>query len=321
MTTRTELVDPVGFARARALVEAVEVLLGPRVGVDLLAHRGEIAHLCALPPRRRKVTRRRPRELVDHARSRDSWRPRCSEPGERAPARAVGEIELDLHQRACPRADRVDGHPDLHPVAARERQHVAESSRGRAPAGRRSARACAGRSAGGSPSGRSPGRAPSPPPTRRAKTATARSAVAARATASTSGPSSRAESPRSPSQSRNTTGLGARRSPAAPRRSAGARGGAHRAALADHAARCAPPARPCSRAISRGGVARSRRRRPTPPRPGSARASAASVAAMRSRLVAGGDEHRRRAGPADRSAALSIVPVLWLAIGGRRSDD
>ena len=51
-----ELVDPVGLARARALVEAVEVLLRARVGVDLLPHRGEIAHHCAVRSAARKVT-------------------------------------------------------------------------------------------------------------------------------------------------------------------------------------------------------------------------------------------------------------------------
>ncbi len=39
-----ELVGRIRFARARALVETVEVLLGARVRVDLLAHRCEIAH-------------------------------------------------------------------------------------------------------------------------------------------------------------------------------------------------------------------------------------------------------------------------------------
>ena len=44
-----QLIRPVRFARARALVKAVEVLLRPRVVVDLLAHRCEIAHLSVLP--------------------------------------------------------------------------------------------------------------------------------------------------------------------------------------------------------------------------------------------------------------------------------
>ncbi len=51
------LVCPVRFACACALVEAVEVLLRARIGVDLFAHRGELAHLIALHRRRGKVTR------------------------------------------------------------------------------------------------------------------------------------------------------------------------------------------------------------------------------------------------------------------------
>src|SRR5262249_16913421 len=43
-----ELVDPVRFARARARVKAVEVLLRTRVRVDLLAHRRQLAHLCGV---------------------------------------------------------------------------------------------------------------------------------------------------------------------------------------------------------------------------------------------------------------------------------
>ena len=47
-----QLVAPVRFARARALVEAVEVLLRPRVAIHLLAHRRQLAHLLSMLPRR-----------------------------------------------------------------------------------------------------------------------------------------------------------------------------------------------------------------------------------------------------------------------------
>ena len=47
------------------------------------------------------------------------------EAGERASAGAVGELELDL-EHTMPSTDGVDRHPDLHAVAVRERQHVAQ---------------------------------------------------------------------------------------------------------------------------------------------------------------------------------------------------
>jgi hypothetical protein len=45
---------------------------------------------------------------------------------ERASAGAVGKVELDL-DHTMPRADGVDGDPDLHAEAVGERQHVFES--------------------------------------------------------------------------------------------------------------------------------------------------------------------------------------------------
>ena len=107
-----ELVRPVGFARARALVEAVEVLLGPRVGVDLLAHRGEIAHqtlyvrrgarLRAGPARASMTVRAR----RVHAHEVEQLAGAMDEAGGRAPAGAVGEVELELDEAVARRGRR-----------------------------------------------------------------------------------------------------------------------------------------------------------------------------------------------------------------------
>ncbi len=118
-----DLVHEVRFARPRALVEAVEVLLGPRVRVDLLAHRREITHLLAHPARRLPPPGRqgyapiRPTPSPLQARTKIAQLARAvREAGGRAPAGAVARVELELlHARAGAR--RVDRHRELHPIA------------------------------------------------------------------------------------------------------------------------------------------------------------------------------------------------------------
>ena len=111
--------------------------------VDLLPHRGELAHRSRYLARPPMVTRARQTDLrlvprrthriaagptsarARRARSRRAGARGAGSPRRRAAGRAVREVELDLHDAEA-RADGVDRHPDLHAVAARERQHVPE---------------------------------------------------------------------------------------------------------------------------------------------------------------------------------------------------
>ena len=124
------------------------------------------------------------------------------EPGERAAARAVLEVELDLDD-AVAGAHRVDRHADLHAEPVRERQHVFErgtlsarcpeiGARVRRPPVRvRIAQRA------------KPSASPKPPPTRLEKIATATSA-SPRGDRVGERPSRAAESPRSPSHRTKT---------------------------------------------------------------------------------------------------------------------
>ena len=124
------------------------------------------------------------------------------ESGERAPARAVLELELDLDHPVAG-AHRVDRHADLHAETVRERQHVFERAAGQRalPGDRRAVRRPPVRLRIAQRA--KPSASPKPPPTRLAKPPR-RCRPRRRRPHRPAGPARAAESPRSPSQRTKT---------------------------------------------------------------------------------------------------------------------
>ena len=311
------LVDPFRFAAPDTLVEAVEVLLRPRVPVDLLAHRHEVV-LLAHPVRSTSLGRQGyapPPALALWARIRSSsWRARWANPAGVRPLDAVAQRQLHLdHARA--RASRVDRHPQLHPVPAGERQQAPQQLTPERPlaAERRTQLEPAAR--GDRPPAyppRDPEAAPLAlaegshrqlrPPVPHA--GHQRAELAAR------------ESPRSPSQSRNSSSRRSSPGPAARRRQRHPRGGAHRGSLAGVAGTrddaCAGrPARAAVASRLASSATHSSAPRQRPPQGHERRLDARP-------LVAGGHDHLHgpsTAGGARRaSAAVTIVASPQLSV-------
>ena len=191
------VLDP---ARAREVLAELAVGASPDPAVAVEDQAGR--------PRRSLVDsedhgRRYPvRAPVHHTRAKSrSWAPRWTNPAERAAGRAVFEVELELVDPVAG-ADRVDRHPDLHPIAGCEREHRPQNLRAHRPlAGDRGARPRS-RCGCGSPSGQSAARPRSRRRPgagrrrRRGRTAPLRSPRPAAA-------SRPAEAPRSPSQTKH----------------------------------------------------------------------------------------------------------------------
>ena len=118
-----ELVDPVGLARARALVEPVEVLLRARVLVDLLLHRDQprSAHALAYPGRARWLPLAQPRGALRRAR--------------RQPSSSVGALVV-AHPRLVARA-LAPAAPDARPSVHRPAPDAGQVARRRARSSRR----------------------------------------------------------------------------------------------------------------------------------------------------------------------------------------
>ncbi len=234
------------------------------------------------------------------------------EPGERAPGGAVGEVELDL-DHAMPGAHGVDRHPDLHAEAVRERQHVAQRPLAQRPL----------------PGYGGPGPQPAAPADRpageaerepdaaagaRGEGADGDVRVPARDRVGERGQLDRrvAEIAVAENEDRFELGWGVV--------VRGSSAGAWAPSRASRAARVTAAPLPITRALRTtcapaaraiAGVASVEPSSATQiGAPGNARASAPSVAAMRSASLCAATTTTVR-GRVDRSAALSIVPVQW----------